>query len=168
MRVVEGIADVDELDGFLGEIDEIGEEAGCTVQAFGARYVMGREHLARAVEFADRAIDRDENVARDRGMEIMLYAAGRRQIDRALGMGVNEGEGPVVVVVDSPADDEAEATAAEQVREVLEPAETLGVEYADPGLVRDFFDVPAAELEATAGDLQDLVLERVALLVVEK
>jgi len=176
MRVVEGTATVDDVDGFLAELGGIGGATGCAVQAFDARYVMGRPHLERAVELADRAFERDGNVARDRAVEILLYAAGRRQIDRALAMGVGEGEQPVAVAVHAPgddgggapADDGDEAAAAERVRALLEPAATLGVDHADRERVRGFFDVDDAELAAAAGDLQDLVLERVALLDVEK
>jgi KEOPS complex subunit Cgi121 len=99
MRIVEGIAEVDELDTFLADIDEIATEYGCTIQAFDARYVVDRTHLRRALELADRAITRGENVARDRAVEVLLYAAGRRQIDESLTMGVSEGETPVVVLV---------------------------------------------------------------------
>jgi len=167
MRVVEGVADVDDLDAFLADLDGVGEATGTAVQAFDARYVVGREHLRRAVELADRAFDRGENVARDRAVEVLLYAAGRRQINRALEMGVDGGETPVVVVVDSPENDgTAEAAAAERIRALLDPAETLD-DY-DEALVREFFDVGDAELEAVDGGLADLVAERVALLVVEK
>ena len=169
MQLVEGIAEIENLDAFLAALAEISEKTDCAVQAFDARYVMGREHVERAVELANRAFDRGENVARDRAVEVLLFAAGRRQIDRALEMGVSEGEGPVVVVVDSSdGDAEAEAEAVDGVRALLQPAETLGMEHTDEGLVREFFDVSAVELEATAGGLVDLVLERVALLVVER
>lgn len=169
MRVVEGVATVEDVDGFLDDLTEIGEATGCTVQAFDARYVAGREHLRRAVELADRAFERGENVAHDRGVEILLFAAGRRQIDRALEMGIGEGEQSAVVLVDSPEGDaDAEAEAAARIRKLLEPAETLDVEHTEPERIREFFDVTDAELEATAGDLQDLVRERVALLVVER
>lgn len=167
MKVVEGVADIDDLDTFLGRVNDIAADHGVTVQAFDARYVVGRNHLERAVELADRAIARGENVARDRGVEILLYAAGRRQIDEALTMGVSEGRTPVVVVVSDDAGDEsAEATAAGGVAELLDPASTLGDPDADR--VRAFFDVTEAELAATDGDLTDLVAERVALLDVEK
>lgn len=170
MQVVEGRATVEDLDAFLDELGAIGEATGCAVQAFDARYVMGREHVERAVELADRAFERGENVAHDRAVEVLLYAAGRRHIDRALEMGVGEGERPVVVVVD--ADEGAatadELTAADRVGDLVEPGDTLGVEHADERRVREFFDVTEAELAATAGDLQGLVLERVALLDVEK
>ena len=178
MRLVEGRATVESLDGFLAHLDGSADDTGCTVQAFDARYVVDATHLRRAVELADRAIDRGENVARDRGIEIALYAAGRRQIDRALGMGVPEGEAPLVVVCDArgadgggaddPGDeaDGAETVAADRVRTLLDPAGTLG--GYDSERVREFFGVTRTELDATAGTLADAVHERVALLDVEK
>jgi KEOPS complex subunit Cgi121 len=133
-----------------------------TVQAFDARYVVSRRHIERAVELADRARDRGEAIARDRGVEILLYAAGRRQINRAMAMGVGEGRTPAVVLVDGG----DESAAARAVADLPEPAETLGA--YDAARVRSFFDVGQAELDATDGGLEGLVLERVALLVVER
>lgn len=172
MRVVDGAATVEDLDAFLGRIGEIAEEHGCAVQAFDARYVVDRRHLERAVELADRAIARGENVARDRAVEILLYAAGRRQIDRALEMGVDEGRTPTVVLVDgerpSATEDVSgdEAGAAAAAASLLDPADALGA--YDEARVRAFFDVTDAELAAVDADLADLVCERVALLDVEK
>jgi len=166
VKLVEARARIDDLDGFLAAIDGLADEHGATIQAFDARYVVSREHLRRAVELADRAFERGENVARDRAVEVLLYAAGRRQIDRALRLGVAESDDPIPVVVLVDGGDEAAAAAAVRDLDALEPAETLGA--FDPALVRDFFDVGDAELAAVEGDLADLVLERVALLVVEK
>jgi KEOPS complex subunit Cgi121 len=162
MRVVEGIATVADVDAFIARLGEIGEEFGAAVQALDARYVVGREHLERAVDLANRAVERDDAIARERAVEILLYAAGRRQINRALEIGVSEGECPAVVVVDGG----DEAGAAEAVRDLLEPAETLG-EY-DRERVMAFFDIDDRELAATSGTLTDLVCERIALLTVEK
>ncbi|MFW5949476.1 MAG: KEOPS complex subunit Cgi121, partial [Halolamina sp.] len=47
MELVEGIARIDDLDRFLERRGEIGDEHGCTIQAFDARYVAGRRHLER-------------------------------------------------------------------------------------------------------------------------
>ncbi|WP_123536928.1 KEOPS complex subunit Cgi121 [Halosimplex salinum] len=194
MELVEGTATVDDLDEFVARLGAIGDEHGVTVQAFDARAVVDRAHLERAVELADRAIGRGEHVARDRGVEILLYAAGTRQIDRALELGVSPGECPVVVLVDAVEDSgrdgdgdrdggtdadataEADAEGAEQraaaaVREMdgpgsVDPGETLGA--FDAERVRAFFEVGDAELEAVDGTLADVVRERVALLDVEK
>lgn len=162
MRVVEGEASIEDVEAFLARLEDIGAKHGATIQAFDARSVVDREHLERALALADRAIDRGEAIARDRAVEILLYAAGRRQINRALAMGVAAGECPVVVLVDG--GDEAGAAAA--VRDLLDPAETLGA--YDRERVMDFFDVTDTELDATSGTLADLVRERVALLTVEK
>jgi KEOPS complex subunit Cgi121 len=192
MRLVEGVADIDDLDRFLADLDELAVAHGCTVQAFDADYVADEAHLRRAVDLADRAIERGENVARERGVEVLLYAAGRRQIDEALAMGVREGECRTVVLVSEPpravrgTDDvttsdetgltvedgeaapDAEAAAASAVADLpaLSPAPTLGA--PEEATLRSFFEVGEAELAAVDGGLADLVAERVALLDVEK
>ena len=165
MRLVEGVAEIDDLGAFLDRIDAVSEESGATVQTFDARYVVDREHLELAVELADRAFERGENIARERAVEILLFVAGRRQINRALEIGVDEGRTAVVVLVEG-GTEAAEAEAADAVAELLDPAETLG--RYDEELVREFYDVGDAELAAVDGDLTDLVRERTALLVVER
>jgi KEOPS complex subunit Cgi121 len=163
MEVVDGRADIDDVGEFVAQLDAIGDEHGVTVQAFDARYVVDRAHLERTVELAERARERGETIADDFGVEILLYAAGRRQINRALAMGVSEGKCPVVAVVVGEGDREA---AAADLRDLLIPAETLGA--YDEERVREFFDVTDTELAATEGTLADAVRERVALLPVEK
>jgi KEOPS complex subunit Cgi121 len=173
--VIEGVAVVDDLDDLLATLDAVAEEYGVTIQAFDARYLVGRRHLERAVELADRAFDRGENVARERSVEILLYAAGRRQIDDALAMGVSEGRTPVAVVVDAgeggegrDAADGTETKAAAALRDRLPLDPTPTLSSIDAERVRSFFDVTDAELDAVEGDIADLVCERVALLDVEK
>ena len=166
MRVVEGTATVEDIDAFVAKLGDIGEENDCAVQAFDARYVVGHDHLERAVACADRARTQGEAIADDHAVEILLYAAGRRQISRALEMGVDEGECPVAVVVHGVTEDANEAEAAAGVADLLEPADTLGA--YDESRVRDFFDVSDRELAATDAGLPALVRERVALLAVEK
>ncbi len=167
MRLIEGTVSIggdrfSDVDAFLERTDEVATAHDVTVQAFDARYVVSRRHLERAVELADRERARGEAIARDRGVEIALYAAGRRQIDRAFEMGVSSGETPTVVLVDGP----GEEAAAAAIEEFLAPTATLGA--YDEARVRSFYDVDAAELEATDAGLAALVLERVALLVVER
>ncbi len=169
MRLVEGVVDVDDVDALVAALDAVAAESGATVQAFDGRYVVSRRHLERAVELADRAIDRGEAIARDRGVEILLYAAGRRQITDALELGVSAGSNRVVVLVDTDDDAaEVESDIADAVRsrvvDTVEP--TLG-EY-DAERVREYFDIGEQELDVVGGDLEALVLERVALLVVEQ
>ena len=191
MELLECTLSVDDLDGFVADIGAIGDRHGVTIQAFDARYVADPSHLERAVELADRAIARGTNVARDRAVEILLYAAGRRQIDRALEMGVGEGENRSVLLVDAgstgneggreaegggktdtwdgnePHTDET--AALEDLAEldaVVERKPTL--EFRDEETLCAFFDITDAERGATDASLRALVRERVALLEVEK
>ncbi len=178
MRVLECRLVVDDLDAFVADLGAIGERHGVTVQAFDARYVADRSHLERAVELADRSIERGENVARDRAVEILLYAAGRRQIDRALEMGVDEGKNRAVILIDAEPSDGADGEGSRENREAaaLEAVVALeGVVSRETTLERPdaetlcaFFDVTEAERAATDASLSALVRERVALLEVEK
>jgi KEOPS complex subunit Cgi121 len=101
MEVVGGTAVLESVDEFVASLGEIGEAYECVVQAFDARYVVDRTHLETAVRYAARAHERGDAIARDPAVECLLYAAGRRQIDDALEMGVAPGETPVLVVVAS-------------------------------------------------------------------
>ncbi|MFC6905365.1 KEOPS complex subunit Cgi121 [Halalkalicoccus tibetensis] len=164
MELLAGNADIDDLDAFLDSLARIGDEHDSTVQAFDARYIADPEQLERAVALADRAIGRDEAIARDRAVEVLLYAAGRRQINRAFEIGVSEGEQAVVVLVDG--GDEREAI--EALSGLVEPGEWRPGDRADEGLIAGFYGITEAERAATDASLQELVCERVALLVVER
>jgi len=177
--LVGGTFAIDDLDAFLADLDEIAAETGAVVQAFDADLVVSPAHLREAARLAARSIARGEAVARDPGVEILLYAAGRRQIDRALELGVSEGERAAVVLVadfgDVPGVDRPAADVDEAVERVRELA-AAGVDEFDGSRnptfdedrVREFYGVTNRELAATTGDLTDVVRERVALLDVEK
>jgi KEOPS complex subunit Cgi121 len=156
---------ISDLEDFLAEIEAISEATGATIQCFDATYVAGDRHLRRAVELAARAYEQGTAVARDPAVEILLYAAGRRQINQALEMGVSEGEGDVVAVVT----DGDEAAAEQRVRKLLggTDAGDTGVSLGDADTIKMFFDIGDREVAVVDGDLEDIVLERVALLDVE-
>lgn len=178
MEVLEGRLTVADLDSFVARLGELGEQYEVTIQTFDATYLAGRHHLERSVELADRALERGENVARDRAVEILLYAAGRRQIDSALEMGVSEGENRVVVLFDAgPSGETSEEARASEVfadTEQFEPEPTLptatdtALETPNEETLQTYFDITDAERAATDASLEDLVCERVALLEVEK
>lgn len=171
------------LGAFLEALSSIGKTHDVVLQAFDGSYVAGPEHLDAAVAHARRAIERGEAVADEQAVEILLYAAGRRQIDRAMAMGVGEGEQGVAVVIVgggepgetsdgskararavTEAAAEAERGAAAAVDDLLAP----GPVEPDPERIQSFFDITDAERRATDADLEALVVERVALLDVEK
>ena len=173
-----GSACIGDLDAFLGDLNAISTETGAVVQAFDAGLVVSEAHLREATRLAARAIARGEAVARDPGVEILLYAAGCRQIDRALRLGVDERENRVVVLVadfgavsgaERPPGDVGAAVAAVEERTSFVPADDSGSARGfDEDRVREAFDIGDRELGAVDGDIADVVRERVALLDVEK
>ncbi|ELY88020.1 KEOPS complex subunit Cgi121 [Natrialba taiwanensis] len=174
MDLLECRLDIDDIDSFVADLTVISERHGTTLQTVDARYVADRRHLERAVELADRAIERDENVARDRAVEILLYAAGRRQIDRALEMGVGEGENRAVVLIDAaPHSNSKTESNLDAARTAVTELEAFAgseptLDHQDKGILQTFFDITDAERAATDASLAALVRERVALLDVEK
>ncbi|GAA0724965.1 KEOPS complex subunit Cgi121 [Halorubrum trapanicum] len=180
VRLVAGTFAIDDLDAFLADLDEVAAETGAVVQAFDADLVVSATQLREAARLAARAIARSEAVARDPGVEIMLYAAGSRQIDRALELGVSEGERAAVVLLADFGDVSGSDRSAADLDAASEAIHALAVDSADDSdgdaigvgfdetRVREFYGVTDRELAATNGDLADLVRERVALLDVEK
>ena len=172
-RLVEGRVGIEDLDAFLSDIKAIGAETGAVVQAVDAYRIVDGDHLRLATRLAARAVARGEAVARDPAVEVLLYAAGRRQIDQALALGVEAGEKRVGFVVadfgDVPGAAQPSASleaAVEAVEQLCEPAQVLGT--FDEAAVQSYYEITDRELKAVAGDLSALVRERVALLDVEK
>lgn len=162
MELVAGVTEHAPI-GLLDDLETVAAETGATVQGFDARFVVSEHHLERAVELADRAIERGEPIADDRSVEILLYAAGRRQIERAFEMGLKEEAHPIVVVVDG-GDETAAVHAVESLLdETTDPQAILG----DHERLCAYFDITTAERD-TGAALEDLVLERVALLTIDK
>ena len=181
VRLVYGTAAIGALDGFLADCDAVAAETGAVVQAFDAGIVASATHLREAARLAARSIARGEAIARDPGVEILLYAAGRRQIDRALELGVETGDrGVVALLTDfgdvsgagrSSADlDRAVEAIAPLVAEASagEAASVGGTGPADEERLREFYGISDRELDATRVGLSGVVRERVALLDVEK
>ncbi|MBS3760600.1 KEOPS complex subunit Cgi121 [Halodesulfurarchaeum sp.] len=150
----------DSLESVLSTFRTISEEYDVLLQAFDARYIAGEAHLQAALDHAKRSMRRGENVADELAVEVLLYAAGRRQIDEAMTLGLRTGEQSVIVLLEG---DRADA-AVGAVREQLDPGPVEPEESA----LTEYFEITPAERAATTGDLGDLVRERVALLDVEK
>ena len=167
MRVLERTAVVEETDAFLESLAEIRDRHDVVAQAFDARYVVSKLHVEEAVGKAKRSFERDENVADSLSMEVLLYAAGTRQIDVATRMGLRPGEHDAVFIVEGEGDEKKEEEAADEIHAMTyEPEEFV---YGDEKRLLDFFGLTDEELGAVGEDrLEYLVLERVALLDVNK
>ena len=178
-KIIAGKVRISDVDEFLASLKHIAQEYAVTIQAMDAELIAGGEHIMSAVKKAIRATERKRNITSDLGLEILLYAAGRRQIERALGMGVSKGEKKAaIVIVDASARAQREKkleTVAEEVKRKIgiqeEPISELESEYEGnkKDKIMKFFDITEAELKAVGElKLKMLVLERVAMLDVLK
>ena len=162
-----GTFDIEALDPVISALDRIGHQHACTIQAVDARYVAGAEHIATAVEHAMQASRRNEAIARDRGVEILLYLAATRQIERAFEIGLTVGQTPAAVIIVSHDSDSTPEAAVDAVSELstFTPGE---VALGSPERLKRWFDIDHPELTATEASLEALVCERVALLAVDR
>jgi len=97
--VVAGKITIGSVPAFLRELDAIAQSSNTTIQAVDATKVAGRRHVDCAVRYAMRSFRDHRNIARDLGVEILLYLSACRQIRKALEMGVHEGEMDVLLIV---------------------------------------------------------------------
>ena len=178
-KLIAGKVRVSNVDDFLAVLKTVAHKYDVTIQAMNAELIAGEEHIKSAVKKALRAVDRNRNITNDLGLEILLYTAGRRQIARALAMGVSESKGEkrvAIVIVDASARGEKDLeVVAEEVKRKIgiqeEPISELELEYKGDKKegIKKFFDITEAELKAVGeSKLKKLVLERVAMLDVLK
>jgi len=173
-----GTVYITDVTGFLNQLTNLGSKYNITIQALNADLISGSRHLQSAVNKTLRSFSSLNNAANDPGMEIMMYASGRRQIERALALGIKKGKMRIAIVligenaVDEAAVDEAVVDeAAVEVEALLDTIDPGVIDYSDikrEGIM-DFFDITTDEINAVGKEkIPELVLERVALIDVFK
>lgn len=167
-EVFGGRAEVKDVDSFLSRLKNIARRHNVTIQVFDALKVAGVEHLRAAVDKALRARRRERCIANDFSIEILLYAAGRRHVSKALEMGISENTKEVAVTLVGDADNVK--LARDEILGIMERDDAvLGLSDRKKKPLMEFFGITDAELEAVGGEkLGLLVLERVAMLDVQK
>ncbi len=182
LRCITGKVRISDVDDFLAVLKAIAHRYSVTIQAMDAELIAGEAHIKSAVQKALRAIRQGNSITSDLSMEVLLYAAGRRQIERALAMGVSAGDNKKIVVVIIDVDNkhkDLDAIAREIKQRIgleEQPIEDLELESETETNTEEkrnklmrFFNITDAEIEAVGErKLKMLVLERVALLEVYK
>jgi KEOPS complex subunit Cgi121 len=165
--IVGGKVNIGDVKAFIGKLVAIGKKHGVTVQAVNADLIAGRGHIEFSANKAVEAFHDKRNLARDIGMETMLYLRGRRQIEHALELGVSTGENNVAIAIIGDDPD----SAVPEVRAVLDEVDEKVVDYShdkDKALMA-LYDITPAEIEIVGKErIPLLVRERSALLEFEK
>lgn len=143
----------------MNDINKISKN--CTVQLLNADGIAGYEHILHATVHAVKSFERNENIAKDLGLEICVRASAQRQISKALSiLGIKEGEMNVcAVAVDCSENimDEVESILDKRDDDVLKP---------DTALLKDIYGISDAEIE-TSKSISNVMVERTTLLILE-
>ena len=154
--------DVGDIDSFLEKLATFSKLNSVEAQAMNAARIFGQVHLISAAEHAIRAFDRGSNSLSSLTTEVMLYAAGERQIRKAIQlMGVKEGSKAVAFVIFG-ADASSLSNAADTI------AVHFGLERDDSVLDAAGKDGSAFGTDAEGNAAEDAVLEKIALLDLNK
>ncbi len=165
IKIIGGRVDIKDATEFIKTLGNVAKRYKVTVQALDANKIAGAEHLRFAVEKAMRSMSSQRNISKDLGMEILLYASGRRQINKALQLGISPGKGNVaIVIVGSNAE-----RAGKEIKEFVQEAPVLDYNESKKDAILKTFGITDAEIMTVGEDkIPKLVLERVALLDVLK
>ncbi len=75
---------ITDINKYISHLEQVSKRYQIELQIINAAYVYGKDHLQSAVTHAQRAFKQKRNSCKTLAMEIMLYASGERQIQKAL------------------------------------------------------------------------------------
>jgi KEOPS complex subunit Cgi121 len=163
-ELLAGAISVDDAQCFLDAVNKVSTDSGAIIQAINAENVAGREHVDYAVKKAIKSFENGKNIAKDLGLEVLLYISARRHIQKALTMGVRGGAMNVLFVVIG---EEARAKKALTALSTMIEVRPEVIDYTESKRTRlmKAFDITDTEINAAGGPekIPKLVLERVAL-----
>jgi KEOPS complex subunit Cgi121 len=147
---------------FIQAVRDLQAGTGLVVQAVDADKIASERHLTFAAEKALLAFAEKRNVAKDLGVEILRYASGERQIERALSIGTSATTKRIVLIMIKPEKLNQPWPDTSELSKLVE-VDGKGCSFS-AAAVRETFNISKEEILA-AGEAQipDLVLERVAL-----
>ncbi|MCZ7393616.1 MAG: KEOPS complex subunit Cgi121 [Candidatus Methanoperedens sp.] len=161
IKIFEGTIVIDDTEKFLQRLKRISKEKNIAIQALDADKLAGEEHIRFAVEKAINSFKNGRNIAKDLAKEIMLYAAGTRQINRAMRLGVHNRRNNIALV--------AVGEVVDFAFNEITPKHVLQYDSSKNDALMDIFNITKEELQAVGEDkIPQLVLERVALVDVIK
>lgn len=162
IHIIEGTIFIDDMEAFLKKIRKISKEKNIVIQALNTDKLAGKEHLMFAIEKAMISYKTGKNMANDPSKEIMLYAAGTRQINRAIKIGIHNGNNNIVLVAIG------EHIDLSDFSDIL-PKNVLQYDKSKNADLMEVFNITDEEIHAVGADrIPELVIERVALVDILK
>ena len=83
-KIIGAKGKIQDIDSFLKKIITLSNRYDMVIQVVNADFVYGKDHLFSAVEHAMRSFKNQMNSLNSLSLEILLYASGERQIQKAI------------------------------------------------------------------------------------
>lgn len=143
----------------MNKINKISPD--CTLQLLNADGIAGYEHAFHSTVHAIKAFERNENIAKDLGLEICLRASAQRQISKALDdLGIKKGQMNIcAIAVD------CRENIIEELEKILDKKDDA-VLNPDLNMLKKIYKISDAEINA-AGNVTDVMIERTTLLILD-
>jgi len=172
MRVIGAKGNIQDIDLFLKEILTLSKKYKITIQAVDAELIYGKNHLISASKHAQRAFEQRKNLTNSLAMEILLYASGEKQIQKAIKkMGVKEGSGNIAFIFDETQGEKNGKISDKIIDEILDTLDLIKdnkVLEGDRDTLRKF-GITQKELKTVPENKYgDLILEKVAMVDIIK
>ncbi|WNY25412.1 hypothetical protein MsAc7_09620 [Methanolapillus millepedarum] len=158
-----GRLSIKNLKFFLESLDSYCDEHNLTIQGFDERKIADMDHLLFAIHRAKESFSNNTNVAKNPGLEILRFASGQRQIDKAFSIGLSAGDNKCIFAIfgDLRNPEPVKSMFIEEFQ--LRKTTPTPLEEKKPYLMSQF-GITKEELAAVGDDkLKDLVMERIAL-----
>lgn len=152
------INDLTELMDLIKSISAKNQCEDCIIQLLKADGIAGEKHVLQATSQALMAFNRNNNMAKDLGLEICVRASAQRQISRALKiLGINEGKiGICAVTVD------CDENIMYELGKIL-GGKNNKVLDANIDTLKKLYNISDKEIKS-AGNIEKVLIERTALL----
>ncbi len=150
-------ANIDSVEDTLNQINSIKQD-GEIIQVMNADFIVSKNHIIHGVNQAYLAFSRDENLANDISVEIVLRCSAQRQISKAFKiLGLKEGEMRLCVVLINSKDYTKE----------LSSIFTLdgSVFISDNEKLIEAYGISDAEIENMS--VEDIIIDRITKLTVD-
>lgn len=165
LKILGGAIEIKDPTKFIEEVRDLSEDS--VVQVVNADFIVGREHVEFAVKKALDSFKSGKNISRDLSIEIMLYLSGKRNIDKAMEIGVKKGKNDALFILYG--DDTENLEKEIEDRYVVEEKDLLRYDKSKKEKIMEFFGITKEEIEAVGEEkIPKLVMERGILLNILK
>jgi KEOPS complex subunit Cgi121 len=164
---------IENIERFIQQLLTFSIKENLVIQALDATVIYSKDHLISATNHAQRAFEQGTNATNSLALEILLYAAGERQIEKALKkIGIKKGKQQIVFVLTDPLNKKRNRKVDETIIKKLLKTFTLTIdENAIHGdrTTLERFGITDQELSIIPEcNYGDIILEKVAMVDVIK